>query len=261
MTYDVIARARRARLRRRRRIAAALAVLAAAAVTVVVQATQGHRGGTGGSPTGPVPGGTTVSASPDASGAMPEPGTGAALPEDLAWVPVAGVPLPVSALAGPYDTTGGLARGFAHDRAGAVLAAVHLLVRVSPQVGPAVFEATLRDQVSGPAVPALRAQVTQQYQQLCDQARVACGSPIGVLPAVLRGYRIDVYTDTAVTLRVLTEADAPGTAPLYAATVVQLLWIGTDWSLLAPDGGVWNRSITKVAPEGVGAYHPFTAGR
>jgi hypothetical protein len=183
------------------------------------------------------------------------------LPADLAWHQIAGVSLPSSALAGPNDTAGGLARGFAHTKAGAVLAAVHLVVRVAPQVGPAIFEPTLRAQVAGPAATALHDQVVQQYQQLCALAKVAYGPPIGTLPAHLRGYRIELYTDSTVTIRVMTETTRGGTEVLYAATVIQLTWTGNDWALVAPDGGTWDRSMTAVPPHNIGNYHPFDAGR
>src|SRR5688572_13392450 len=48
------------------------------------------------------------------------------LPPDVVWVPVAGVDLPTSPATGPAHSRGGLARGFAHARAGAVVAALHL---------------------------------------------------------------------------------------------------------------------------------------
>ncbi len=262
MTYDVIARARRARRRRRRRLAVALTVLAAMAVAVVFLAIAPNRAGDpSAQTTQAVPAGGAAAASTGAVGGQPEPGTAASLPGDLVWTQVAGVSLPTSAHAGPRDTAGGLARGFAHTKAGAVLAAVHLLIRVAPQVGPAVFDPTLRAQVVGPAAPALHDQVAHQYQQLCDQAHVAYGPPVGSLSAALRGYRIELYTDTTVTLRVMTETDRAGTAPLYAAAVVQLTWTGSDWALVAPDGGVWDRSITKVAVDNVGTYNPFDPGR
>jgi hypothetical protein len=217
MTYDVIARARRGRRRRRRLLAAALTVLAATAVAVVFLAIAPNRaaGPSAQAPQAAASGGAAA-ASTGAVGGQPEPGTAASLPSDLVWTQVAGVSLPTSAQAGPRDTTAGLARGFAHTKAGAVLAAVHLLIRVAPQVGPAVFDPTLRAQVVGPAASALHDQVTQQYRQLCDHAHVAYGPPVGSLSAALRGYRIELYTDTTVTLRVMTETDRAGTDPLPA---------------------------------------------
>jgi hypothetical protein len=256
VTYDVIARTRRARRRRRLRLAAALALLAGLALAVVVITLQ---------PVHPAPGaGQPVQLNPDSAsgapttagvGGQPAPGTAAPLPADLTWGgPVAGVSLPVSAAAGPRDTGGGLARGFAHTRAGSVLAAMHLVVRVTPQVGPAVFGPTLRDQVVGAAAAALAGQV-------CDQAHIGYGPPVGTLPAVLAGYRIELFTDTTATVRVMTRTDRAGGTPLYAAAVIQLSWTGADWALLAPAGGVWDQSLTRVDASNVGGYNPFTPGR
>jgi hypothetical protein len=263
VTYDVIARTRRARRARRLRLAAALALLAGLALAVVVIALQPVRPAPGvGQPVQLNPGSAGGAPATAGVGGQPAAGTAAPLPADLTWGgPVAGVSLPVSAAAGPRDTGGGLARGFAHTRAGSVLAAVHLVVRVTPQVGPAVFGPTLRDQVVGAAAAALAGQVNEQYRQLCDQAHVGYGPPVGALPAVLAGYRIELFTDTTATVRVMTRTDRAGGAPLYAAAVIQLSWTGADWALLAPAGGVWDQSLTRVDASNVGGYNPFTPGR
>ena len=108
------------------------------------------------------------------------------LPADVRWVRVAGVDLPVSAATGPTQAVGGLARGFAHTPAGAVVAALHLLVRTSPQVGPAVFDPTITAQVVGPDAGGDARQVTADYQQAAAAAGIAYGQPLGDLPATLR---------------------------------------------------------------------------
>src|SRR5690606_20237071 len=105
----------------------------------------------------------------DAAGAGPDDASGAVsvvMPADLEWQEVAGVALPVSASQGPQNTSDGLATGFAHDPAGAVLAAINIVVRVNPQNGPGVFGPTLRNQVVGPDSPALRARVESAYETL-----------------------------------------------------------------------------------------------
>lgn len=259
MTYDVIARARRARRRRRLRLAAVIVAFGSIAAGAAVLAAM---------PQSTSPGDHTVVVAPnghpgatESVGGQAEPGTSAPLPSDLTWTTLAGLSLPVSASAGPTDIAGGLARGFAHTRAGAVLAAVHLAARVAPQVGPAVFGPTLHDQVVGPAAAALAEQVQAQYQQLCDQAHLGYGPPVGTLSAALAGYRIELYTDTTVTVRVMTRTDQPGTAPLYAAAVIQLTWTGSDWALQAPTGGVWDQAMTLVDPTNLGMYNSFGGGR
>src|SRR3954447_21831262 len=103
--------------------------------------------------------------------AIPEPSTRSSptgdgaplLPAGVSLVRVAGVDLPVSAATGPTETLGGLARGFAQTRSGAVVAALHLLVRTTPQVGPVVFEPTLLEQVVGDQADVMRTRVRAAY--------------------------------------------------------------------------------------------------
>ncbi len=51
----------------------------------------------------------------------------------LRWSSFYGVELPVSAQAGPFGTSGGVAAGFAHTPLGALLAAVNIGVRANAQ--------------------------------------------------------------------------------------------------------------------------------
>ena len=187
-------------------------------------------------------------------------GASAGLPHDLDWSEVAGVSVPVSDQSGPRLTEKGLAGGFAHDRAGAVLAAVHIVVRVTPQVGPTVFEPTLRTQVVGPDAPALRVQVAQAYDELRLQAGMAYGQPIGTLYATLRGYRILSYTEDEAALRLLIEAPGASGAPVIASTEIHLRWTGSDWALLAPTGGTFDQAVTPASPADIATFLPFTAG-
>ena len=62
--------------------------------------------------------------------------------ENVSWSDFYGIPMPVSS-AGPANQENGLATGFGHSPAGAVLAAVHISYRVSSAVGPAVFGPTI----------------------------------------------------------------------------------------------------------------------
>jgi len=259
VTYDVIARARRARRRRRLRVAAVVVAFGSIAAGAAVLAATPSPTSSNTHAVVLAPNGAPAATA--SVGGQAEPGTSAPLPTDLAWTSLDGLSLPSSASAGPHETGAGLARGFARTRAGAVLAAVHLAARVAPQVGPAVFGPTLREQVVGPAAAALAEQVQAQYQQLCDQAHVGSGAPVGALTSALAGYRIELYTDTTVTVRVMTRTDQPGTAPLYAAAVIQLTWTGSDWALQAPTGGVWDQAMTLVDPTNLGVYNPFTGGR
>lgn len=251
MTYDVIDRARRTT---RRRVAALVAVAVAALVAV----------GAGMLLTGRQPPAGPGGADPTSATTI---GTGAAgpadrvLPTDLTFAEVSGVRLPVSGSAGPRETSGGLARGFSHDQAGAVLAAVHLLVRVAPQVGPAVFDPTLRTQVVGPDADAMRAQVGRDYEDLRSTAGVAYGQPVGRLSAALRGFQVSDYSPQETGLRVLTESAGADGAAVLVGCIVRMRWTGSDWALVAPPGGTFNSVVAVVTPADADGFRPFSEGR
>jgi hypothetical protein len=246
MTIDVIAAARR---RTRRLVIAVLIGAGVLALAVYPAGLYVNSRLDDGAPS------TTAAAPapwPASSGAV-------VLPADVTWVSVAGVALPVSATAGPRDLRDGLARGFAHTPAGAVLAAVHLLVRTTAQAGPNVFTPTLHDQVVGDHAAAMRAFVADSYRQLAGDTNTT--APVGSLPAALAGVRIDSYTDQAASLDLLTTAvDATGT-PRFAATAIQLRWIGADWALVAPEQGRWDHAVRSVTTAQAAAYPPLAQGR
>jgi hypothetical protein len=244
MSEDITTRARR---RTRRVVAAGFGVVLLAAVLVVgLVAALGHRGGpVSARPPGP-DGGPGASA-PVTAGPPPATTSASPLPvDDLSWVSVAGASLPVSASAGPRDTGDGRARGFAHSPLGAVLAAAHISVRLCPQVGPAVFGATVRDQVVGANTAALARHLDDDYQQARAQLGVPYGQPAGRLYSTTRGYRVDAQTDQAATVRLLLEGPGQAGGSVLVAVVVHLQWTGADWALVAPAGGVWDTDTAVI---------------
>ncbi|GGM24049.1 hypothetical protein ACFFX1_10210 [Dactylosporangium sucinum] len=253
MTYDVIARARRSTRRRATAVFLAAAAVAGLVTVVLVSVTgAGQPASAPGATTEPVRSGVPTGAAGDGA---------ADLPGDLTWADVSGVSLPVSSRSGPHATGGGLARGFAHDRGGAVLAAVHILVRTTPQVGPSVFDATLRTQVVGPDADALRVRVAQDYDNLRGVAGVAYGQPLGRLYTTLRGYRITSYIADEATLGLLTEAGDGRSGTVLAASQVRMRWTGSDWALVAPAGGSFDADVTRATQQDIEQFVPFTAGR
>ncbi len=258
MTYDVIDAARRT-TRRRAAVAGLVAVAVLGVVTAVVLYVVNHPG------QAPAPSATGTSQWPatlaPSWGSPPPISAGPlALSADLTWTEVAGVALPASSTAGPRDVRDGRARGFAHTQAGALLAAVHLLVRTTAQVGPSVFDPTIAEQVVGPDAASMRDRVTQMYAQMRDAAQVPYGQPIGRLSAALRGFRINAHTPTDALLTVLTEAtDTTGT-PRFAATEVRMRWTGEDWALVAPAGGTWDAVVLIVTAEQAATFTPFGRG-
>ncbi len=259
MTYDVIARTRRTR--RVRRVRTLLALALVVGLVVCVSAYLVHPGHPRPAGTIPAPSDVPVPVSSVSVGVQPDPGTAAPMPADLLVAHIDGVDVPVSALDGPHRTGRGLASGFGHDRAGAVIAAANLVLRVAPQVGPAVFRPTLRSQVTGPNARVFTDQVEAQYQQLCAEAGIRPGGPVGQLAASFTGYRITLYSTTTALLSLLLAANQAGQPPLNAAVVVQVAWVGGDWRLVAPAGGDWTPAVSQVPDTGVASFNPFAPGR
>jgi len=254
MTYEVIAAARRTT--RRRAVAVVVVVLVALAALATGWFFLARRGATAPSAISTAP--PTTPSTVDGSAAA---GTQPEVTLDTGWAEIAGVELPVSATTGPWNTRDGRARGFARTGAGAVFAAVHLLVRTTAQVGPNVFDPTFTEQVVGPDAASMHQQVAQTYAQLRDTAQVPYGQPVGRLAAVLRGFRIDSYTPTDATVVVLTEAADSGGTPRLAATQVRMRWTGDDWTLVAPAGGTWNDAVLIVPPDQAGTFTALSQGR
>jgi hypothetical protein len=232
MTLEVIAAARR-RSRRAGLFALLALTMLGCCLVVVTRQHAGH-------PTHP----------PRPVSASPSPGVSTfvdgLLPEDIAWARVSGVDLPVSPTAGPVDTSGGLAQGFAHTPAGALLATLHLLVRTTPQVGPAVFGPTLASQVVGQSAPAMRQAVADDYRRAATAAGIANGQPLGDLPAAFEGARFDAYTAERADLSVLSAIVDRTGRTRYAGTSVTVDWVVQDWRLVAPTAGRWDGQVYPV---------------
>jgi hypothetical protein len=179
-----------------------------------------------------------------------------AWPTDLSMVTVAGVDLPVSAQDGPRLRPAGLATGFSQTPAGAVLAAMHLVVCASPQVGPAVWEPTLREQVVGPDAAAFADTVRQDYEETRERLQIPYGEPLGRIYGAIRGVRVDAYSPQAASLRLLIEAPDGNGGIARAAAVVQVSWSGTDWQLIAPPRGSWASVRVLIPPTLVGTFTP-----
>lgn len=194
---------------------------------------------------------------PSASATAGQVAAGVTWPTDLTWISVAGLDLPVSATAGPRDLAGGRARGFGQTPAGAVLAALHLLVRSSPQVGPGVWGPTLCEQVVGPDIAAYTDAVKQDYEAARERLRVPYGEPLGRIYASIGGVRVDAYSPHAASLRVLIEAPAADRGIALAATVVQVSWSGTDWQLIAPPRGDWSTMRVLISADLAAGYAPL----
>jgi hypothetical protein len=179
-------------------------------------------------------------------------------PSDLTWTTVAGARVPVSATAGPHDATAGRARGFDRSPLGAVLAAAHVSVRLSPQVGPDVFVPTLREQTVGGGAAALSQLLDEEYEQARADLGLPYGQPAGRLYSTARGYRVDVSSPTSASVRLLIEGPGKYGATVLVELRLETRWLGADWALVAPPSGTWE-AVTAVVTDTAG-YIRFADG-
>jgi hypothetical protein len=161
--------------------------------------------------------------------------------DDVTWDDALGVRLAVSHIHGPQRIGGDRAAGFARTEAGAGFAAAHLVARTSPSVGPAVFSATLAEQVRGPNRLAMEQLVTEEYEQQRQRAGVQQGQRIPGADAEVVGYRVESYENDAVHATVLLVLTSPGlrASGRFLSVVVTLQWADDDWQLIAPPQGDW----------------------
>jgi len=234
------------RARRRCRFAAGLVILITVAGLAAHENTQAHH-------TTPAPARTTPAPRPSpAHHASQAPATSPAVLEadagqGLTWASFHGMQLPASPTAGPRDTRGGLASGFAHTPQGALLAAINIGVRTAAQWGSAIFVPTITRQVTGPAASALLHAEETAYAQLRSGTHIRPGQSAGRGHAVEDGYRFAAWSPAAATVDILTIGPTASGATVLAATRVQVLWQRGDWRVVAPPGGNWANSATAIS--------------
>jgi len=244
-----LTRAERRRRRRRRRLAFLLAAaVSLTAWAAVAQSGRAHPGQRRGTPAGGAASLGGRPASPGAPGSQGATGPGTrSAGAGLAWAGFHGIQLPVSAQDGPRRTRGGLAWGFTDTPRGALLAAVNIAVRTGAQWGPAIYQPTIRDQVTGPDAAALLKADASDYAALRAAARVRPGQPAGRGYAAEAGYRFVACTPAGATVDIVTEGPGSGGTTVMVATRVQVVWLRGDWRVVAPPGGDWANSATAIS--------------
>jgi hypothetical protein len=170
----------------------------------------------------------------------------AAAGQDLTWVSFHGMQLPASASAGPRDSRGGLASGFADTPQGALLAAVNIGVRTAAQWGTAIFKPTITRQVTGPDTTALLQAEETAYAQLRATAKVRPGQPAGQGYAAETGYRFVAWSPAAATVDVVTAGPGANGTTVLASTRIEVVWLGGDWQVVAPPGGNWANAAIAI---------------
>jgi len=165
----------------------------------------------------------------------------------LRWYDFYGVELPFSAAAGPRDTRGGVAAGFAHDPLGALLAAVNIGVRANGQWGPRIFTAVIRGQVTGPDAALLLANCQASYDQASRSEGVTGGQPLGDAEVAEEAFRWVAYTPDAAVIDLVSAGPGRLGSTVRASTQLQAVWDGRDWKVIAPPGGNWGNSAAGLS--------------
>jgi hypothetical protein len=194
--------------------------------------------------TAPVPASPAGAAGPGSQGQPQVPRMSLA---SVLWSGFYGVELPVSAQAGPHDTRGSVATGFAHSPLGALLAAVNIGVRANAQWGPRIFTAVIRGQVIGPDAAALLASCQAAYDQAAQSAGVTGGQPLGTVDVTEQAFRWITYTPAAAILDLAVAGPGASGATVRASVQMQVVWDGGDWKAVAPPGGDWGNSAAELS--------------
>jgi hypothetical protein len=163
------------------------------------------------------------------------------------WSSFYGVELPVSAQAGPFGASGGVAAGFAQTPLGALLAAVNIGVRANAQWGPRIFTAVIRRQVTGPDASALLASCQAAYGQAAQSDGVTGGQPLGTVDVTEQAFRWITYTPAAAILDLVSAGPGSNGATVRASVQMEVVWDGGDWKVVAPPGGDWGNSAAELS--------------
>jgi hypothetical protein len=167
--------------------------------------------------------------------------------QGLQWSEFYGIELPFSVQAGPHDTRGGLAAGFAHSPLGALLAAVNIGVRANAQWGPAIFGQEIRGHVTGAGAAALLAGCQAAYTHASQSEGVTGGRPLGDVDAAEEAFRWVAYTPASAVIDLVSAGPGSQGTTVRASTRLQVLWDRTDWELVAPPGGSWPNSASVLS--------------
>lgn len=178
-----------------------------------------------------------IAGGPNLSSVGPPPSPRSEPVGPLQWNLVASTPIPRSSEHGPHQEIGGVAKGYTHDEAGAVLAALNIGSRVSSAAGPEVYTKTLREQTFGDVESELD-RLPREYSSSTPQEvradeywySVKSGDPSGGFVEV----SILARTPQSTNMGGLVRRD-------YA-----LAWQGGDWKLQVPS----SRLILAASPAG-----------
>lgn len=170
-------------------------------------------------------------AQPAAGGACNVPATdpGAGLqsvPPDLTWSVSNGDLTPTSPTAGPMVVQGGVARCFADDAEGALIAAVRIPQQIAGATAP-TWPAAAQGLAAGPYTQPFERQVVSLLAQPAPPADTA--QPF----AAVAGFKFVSWSPSTSVIELVYRTQG---GVLYAADET-LQWVGSDWriALLGPD--------------------------
>lgn len=144
-----------------------------------------------------------------------------AAPTNLTTTVYQGISLPV-ADQGPHTVTGSIAAGFAHTPAGAALAAIHAIVRMS--VAPDDQWTSVGQKMLAPGAG--------RDDWAVARAQMSITTPVTGPPPKILGYRIHGYTPARADTAIYTQQ--PDTS--LTCNTATAIWADGDWKLLLPDG-------------------------
>lgn len=166
----------------------------------------------------PPPGATAPGPAPAAATSRSSAASISPAPTEVTWLQVGIGALPFSATAGPSVIRAGVPSGFAHTRAGSVLAAVQILGRLS---WAAQTTASMHAVAAASTTPAAHADKALTYGPPDDPS---------VVPAVA-GFQIVTYSPEQAVVNLALRFN--GTLRVVPAT---LQWSGGDWKLAGAPG-------------------------
>lgn len=174
------------------------------------------------------------------------------------WITLAGVDIPVSEAHGPFvvKDDGAWVREYSRDEPGAAYAAVNLLMRSNPTMGPVVYERVLRlESVQNADSAAMLAEFNSWYDRMAGTA--AAGGPVGSGAATVSGYRVISCSDQTAAVDVLLTAPGYDSDVVTVSFRVNLSWNAGTWLLVVPAHGDWQGATVVVPPSGRGVYTEY----
>ena len=106
-----------------------------------------------------------------------------------------------------------------------LLAAVNIAVRTAAQWGPAIYQPTIRNQVTGPDASTLLRADASDYAALRAAAHVRPGQPAGRGYAAEAAYQFAAYAPASATVDIVAEGPGAAGATVLTVTRIEVIWL------------------------------------